>query len=354
MHLLKRKQLLHKPSIYCRFFSSPSRGRCLLAQNGGYTGYTHELQNQWGDQFSFMTIVGPKLGSRAATVEDDGCGRSTWETETASFRHVIALINKMRPPFVVICGDFVDATPDNPEFDDQLDAFHDLLNEISPDTNLVFVPGGSGQRSAIPQSIYTAHFGSDQYSFWHGGVKFIVMNSALFMTGNEQSDAAARQRDWLARELDNGKICARETVLFAAHSFYSLQQGPELPLHLQKRATNQPLAETISEETRKEIRDIINKNAPRLIFTTEGTTDRVCVVHTTRLSSADDDEGAIKKTEMVICSPVSTGSSAVVGKVVQSGITIERVKVGSQELSGTTPEKSDQILSADTVDISVS
>lgn len=44
--------------MYPRFFSSISRGRCLYARNGGYVGFTHDLQNQWSDNFSFMQVRG--------------------------------------------------------------------------------------------------------------------------------------------------------------------------------------------------------------------------------------------------------------------------------------------------------
>lgn len=83
MHLLKRKQLLHlsgtansvfygratevlpsskkmhrivSAGVYPRFFSSPSRGRCLYASQGSYVGYSHDLQNQWSDAFSFVQV----------------------------------------------------------------------------------------------------------------------------------------------------------------------------------------------------------------------------------------------------------------------------------------------------------
>lgn len=56
MHLLKRKQLLHLPGIYPRFFDSMSHGRCRYAANGGYVGLTHELQNEWSDCFTFLAV----------------------------------------------------------------------------------------------------------------------------------------------------------------------------------------------------------------------------------------------------------------------------------------------------------
>jgi hypothetical protein len=42
--------------MYPRFFSSVSRGRCLYACDRGFVGFTHDLQNKWSDNFSFMQV----------------------------------------------------------------------------------------------------------------------------------------------------------------------------------------------------------------------------------------------------------------------------------------------------------
>lgn len=56
MHLLKRKQLLHVPGIYTRFFETVALGRCRYAVNTGYVGLTPDLQNDWADSFSFVVV----------------------------------------------------------------------------------------------------------------------------------------------------------------------------------------------------------------------------------------------------------------------------------------------------------
>lgn len=56
MHILKRKQLLHLPGIYSRFFDSAAHGRCRYASKRGYIGLTHENQNEWSDCFSFLAV----------------------------------------------------------------------------------------------------------------------------------------------------------------------------------------------------------------------------------------------------------------------------------------------------------
>lgn len=55
-HLLNRKQILHYPSIYPRFFNSPILGRCMYARDGGYIGFTHLQQNKWTDPFRFVMV----------------------------------------------------------------------------------------------------------------------------------------------------------------------------------------------------------------------------------------------------------------------------------------------------------
>ncbi|RLN71227.1 hypothetical protein BBJ28_00020249, partial [Nothophytophthora sp. Chile5] len=107
------------------------------ALHSWYIGLTHDMQNQWSDQFSFMQLSGPKLGRVAALAEADARGGSTWEVEADAFRRAIAALNEKRPAFVVICGDFVNATPGQEFHDAQSAAFQDLLSEINPQVRLL-------------------------------------------------------------------------------------------------------------------------------------------------------------------------------------------------------------------------
>ncbi|KAE9333758.1 hypothetical protein PF008_g14299 [Phytophthora fragariae] len=217
MHILRREQILHLPGMYPRFFSSISRGRCLYARNGGYVGFTHDLQNQWSDNFSFMQLSGPKLGQAAARTEGDNRGGSTWETESIAFLEAVEVLNSQRPAFVVICGDFVNAKPTQEFYGAQVAAFQELLNQIIPEVRLVFA-AGSGEFETQEELIkYQENFGDAQFSFWFGGIKCIVVNTTILCREKEFSEVAA-QTDWMSKELENGKLCARGTVVISGHS----------------------------------------------------------------------------------------------------------------------------------------
>jgi hypothetical protein len=153
------------------------------------------------------------------------------------------------------------------------------------------------------------------------------------------SDAFVAGTEWLTKELENGKLCARETVVLAAHSFHSLVQGPELPPHLATSSsseTNQDNPDSlpgISTVQKKRIVELLAQYSVRLIVTTEGPEDRVITVQTTRNPNASaDEEDEVKKTEMVVCSPLSLGKEQKrhgvihVATVGQSGLTVSQLK----------------------------
>ncbi|KAL7680483.1 putative protein kinase domain, calcineurin-like phosphoesterase domain, ApaH type, PDPK1 family [Plasmopara halstedii] len=217
MHILRRQQVLHLPGMYPRFFSSVSLGRCMYARDHVYLGLEHELQNQWTENFSFMLLSGPKLGLASAIAEADNRGGSTWETELATFLDAIDILNSQRPAFVVICGDFVNASPSQEFYDAQVKAFQKLLNQLIPAIRLVFVAGCNEFRDQDEFKKYQERFGDARFSFWFGGIKFVVANTAI-LCGKNWSIEEAAQAEWIKFELSNGKLCARGTAVISGHS----------------------------------------------------------------------------------------------------------------------------------------
>ncbi|TMW68764.1 hypothetical protein Poli38472_006232 [Pythium oligandrum] len=329
MHLLQRKQLLHLPGIYPRFFDTPNAGRCMYAVNKGFIGYTHEMQNQWNENFEFIVMSGPCLGRKAAEKEADGRGGSSWSDEEQLFSRAISIINSRKPAFVVICGNFVRAKCEEHFREAQLCSFKELINKVNCEIKLVFVPGCE----SIPESSndHNANFGDDYFSFWYGGIKGIVINSSTIAHEGQLQEKAKAQEDWLVKELDNAKICARETVVFSAHTFHSAVQGPELPPHLVAK-TNQAEASSedgdLSVSQKKRYADIINRYPPRLFVTQQGNSDRVTTILTSTNPNSSGEEDEVKKTEQVVCSSPFTPISCLhVASVTQTGISVTQIKL---------------------------
>ncbi|DAZ95911.1 TPA: hypothetical protein N0F65_012622 [Lagenidium giganteum] len=227
MHLLKRKQILHFPGwklpIYANAFTPGSLRLHFMDVNRMYTGFTHELQNHWVKDFSYLVIPGPRLGKESANRENDAKGGSSWTTEAEAFAKTLATVNEASPAFVIICGDFVNARPEECYHVAQMEAFQALLGRIRSDIRLVFLPGPDvfgGRAPTIPTiAAYTQRFGEDYYSFWYGGIKFIVMNSTLLLQKEPMADQCREQEAWLKKELENGKMCARGMCVLSYHEF---------------------------------------------------------------------------------------------------------------------------------------
>ncbi|EEY66101.1 3-phosphoinositide-dependent protein kinase, putative [Phytophthora infestans T30-4] len=308
MHVLRRKHILHLPGLYPRFFSSVSRGRCLYARNQGYVGLTHDLQNQWSDTFSFMQLSGPKLGHAAALTEADNRGGSVWETESATFLEAVKVLNYQQPAFVVICGDFVNAKPSQEFYTAQVVAFQELLNQIKPQIRLVFAAGSDEFDSKDELAKYQERFGDSRFSFWFGGIKCIVINTAMLCHAQDFEEEIPAQTEWMKKELENGKLCARGTVVFSGHSLSPTVIGD----------SNNDGPNNIPEQLREKYWDMIKNGQACLVVSGNSTNNNV-----TSIVTKASEEGADEyKCEVVACKAPLGGVSSVIHhtKVSQSGV----------------------------------
>ncbi|KAG7397925.1 hypothetical protein PHYBOEH_011992 [Phytophthora boehmeriae] len=334
MHILRRKRLLHLPGIYPRFFSSPSRGRCLYASNRGYIGLTHDLQNQWNDNFVFMQLSGPKLGFTAALTEADGKGGSTWKKEATAFAEAIKMLNSKLPAFVALCGDFVNAKPGQEFYEAQVAAFQDLLNQISPSVRLMFVPGSSEFDTAEGLGTYQEHFGDAQYSFWFGGIKCIVINAAILCRESNFPDKVAEQEEWMKKELENGKLCSRGTVVLTAHP---LQSTPSATSGSEATVNNND--EQVPEKLRAKYWSMICNGQACLVVNGHAPIDNVSSI----VTKASDENADEYKCELVSCKTPWGESSSIIHhtEVSQGGIVTKALQVEIAISSSTTTGAAD-------------
>ena len=84
-----------------------SDDRFLLASDRGFKGYSFEEEGRWTGSFSFVQLADSQFGM----LHKD----ETWEEEAALLRTAVDHINRLQPKFVVVCGDLVNAMPDNQE-----------------------------------------------------------------------------------------------------------------------------------------------------------------------------------------------------------------------------------------------
>jgi serine/threonine-protein phosphatase CPPED1 len=160
----------------------------------------------------FIQLADPQMG--AFTQDKD------FVQETANYEFVVANVNRLRPAFVVICGDLINKTGDKM----QATEYFRITSKIDRAIPVHAVAGNHDVgNDPTPESLkaYRARFGPDYYSFRHGRVYGIVLDSSLISApGKAQSEADA-QETWLKAELTRARTSdARHVVIFQHHSWF--------------------------------------------------------------------------------------------------------------------------------------
>ncbi len=166
--------------------------------------------------FFFVQLADPQLGFTT--------GNADMVAEIDHFTRAVATINRLKPAFVLICGDMTHK-PHDPT---QIRAFWRVAREISPDIPLRLLPGNhdvAGGTAAAVKS-YRRLFGEDRYSFSHNGSKFIVLNTSLF---GRSADAALRdgQRKWFEEELSAAHAAGANHIFVCSHHPWFLDSPDE-------------------------------------------------------------------------------------------------------------------------------
>ena len=161
---------------------------CLLAG----TGCGRDLASQWAGPFFFIQMADTQLGMATSNAD--------MATELPLFEEAIRHANRLRPAFVVICGDLINLPMD----EEQTAAFHRIAGGLDPSIPLFLVSGNHDVgNEPTPESLrwYRDRFGADVYAFDFGGCRFLVLNSTVMHRPGHVADALTRQEAWLADEL---------------------------------------------------------------------------------------------------------------------------------------------------------
>jgi hypothetical protein len=96
----------------------------------------------------------------------------------------ISALNKLRPKFLVISGNFCNSLPNSPNYSDKVEAFRKSMTRLSDSIPVVYVPGstdvGGGCIDMESITEYNRRFGADHYGFWFGGMyiyQYIIYTS---------------------------------------------------------------------------------------------------------------------------------------------------------------------------------
>ncbi len=195
------------------------------------------------DHWFFIHISDPQFG-----MFENNRG---FEKETVLYERAVAIINKLKPDFVVITGDFVNDPNDN----SQIQEFKRITATISKKIPVYYTPGNHdvGQipnKASIKK--YFKNYGSDKFSFTHKGSSFIGYNASLIKAN--LVDLEQKQYHWLTKKLKHNQQ-SKHTILFAHYPFFI-------------NKIDEPTAySNIDLEYRKKYLDLFNDKKVDVVFT---------------------------------------------------------------------------------------
>jgi len=154
-------------------------------------------------------------------------------------RRAVRQVNRLRPRFVVVTGDMVNAWPGSRRFPGQVRAFREAFRGLDPGIPLFTVPGNhdiSNRPTRSRLARYRAIFGEDRYTFWVGGVCFVVLNSTLLSAGSIPEETR-RQSRWLTRTLREARArVPQHLVVFQHHPWFLFRvEEPDSYFNLPRR-----------------------------------------------------------------------------------------------------------------------
>lgn len=162
--------------------------------------------------FFFIQLADPQFGMYTSD--------ESFEQETANFEFVIATINRLRPAFVVVCGDLINKVGD-PE---QTAEYFRIAAKLDPNIRLHNVAGNHDVgNTPTPKTLaaYRNAFGPDYYSFQTKGLMGIVLNSSLISDPSGAPKEAGEQEAWLRSELERArKEAIAQLMVFQHHSLF--------------------------------------------------------------------------------------------------------------------------------------
>ncbi|EPQ04491.1 Calcineurin-like phosphoesterase domain-containing protein 1 [Myotis brandtii] len=133
-------------------------------------------------------------------------GEDEWGQEIRLTEQAIQAINKLnpKPRFFVLCGDRIHAMPGMPWRKEQTKDLQRVLRNMDSDIPLVLVSGNHNVGNGpTPETIaeFQETWGDDYFSFWVGGVLFLVLNSQLLYDASRCPALKQAQDQWLDQQL---------------------------------------------------------------------------------------------------------------------------------------------------------
>ena len=177
----------------------------ITTKNRQYLPFKATQEEQWQGAFTFIQAADTQLGLQERYIEKKS--NPGWSKEIEWTRKMVEDINRMqiKPRFLVICGDLIDAYPTKQQEKERKEQESDLKRELNRlKIPLVCVCGNHdvGDRpNEGTVAKYRSSFGDDYFSFWCGGVYFLVLNSQYWQDSTDAENLSKEHDDWLNAQL---------------------------------------------------------------------------------------------------------------------------------------------------------
>lgn len=143
--------------------------------------------------FFFLQLSDPQFGFMD--------NNKSISAETEAMNKAVTVINQLKPPFVVITGDFVN----NSKSKEQIAAYKSMIAQIDSSVKVYMIPGnhdiGKVSRASIDN--YKKNYGETHFSFRYGDCAFIGIDSNIIKEEDKEREEV--QFKWLEQELQKTK-----------------------------------------------------------------------------------------------------------------------------------------------------
>lgn len=210
----------------------------------GISGCASSKQTK--NHFFFVQMSDPQFGFFT--------DNKSFEKETINYTKAIAATNRLKPSFLMVTGDLV-----NKPFDSaQVNEFLRITKQLDAGIPQYHLAGNHDVgNDPAPSDIetYNKIFGREYYSFTHGSMQGIVLNSLYLTSPAKVIAKAAEQDQWLIKTLEESRGKAyRHKIVFLHHPFF-LETSDEPNVYF-----------NIPSETRKKYLDLFKKYGVKYVF----------------------------------------------------------------------------------------
>lgn len=164
------------------------------------------------EPFMFVQLSDPQLGMFTENRD--------FAQDAANFEFAVVAVNRLRPAFVIITGDLVHKPGDAA----QIAEYQRIVKKIDPAIRVYNIAGNHDVENVpTPETLaaYKQRFGPDRYTFRHGGLVGIVLNSSVIHSPQQSAEQLAEQERWLRAELAKAKTGnPRHIVVFQHHPWF--------------------------------------------------------------------------------------------------------------------------------------